>query len=160
MKHLINSMILSGLWALSSAAMADTPRSFERETVRTGPKGTTTVSVDQDATANGYVRDKLVTRPDGKVASRHTEVNRDPTTGVVTRSVDGSKFNGKTYSQDSIRTPTDSGFTKHTSQVTPNGKSREKYKVVERSPGARSVDVTRVNGQGKVFHRSTRTTRN
>ena len=160
MNYLVNSIILSGLCALSAAAMADTARSFERETVRTSAKGTTTVSVDQDATANGWVRNKEITSPDGKVAERHTEVNRDPSTGVVTRSVDGTKFNGKTYSKDSTRTPTENGFIKETTQTTPNGKTREKLKVVERSPGERSVDVTRVNGQGKVFHRNTHTTRN
>jgi hypothetical protein len=160
MNTLVKSIILSGLCTFSAAAMADQPRSFERETVRTGPKGTTTISVDQDATANGWVRDRVVTNPNGKVAERHTEVNRDPVTGVVTRSVDGSKFNGKTYSKDSTRTPTENGYIKETTQVTPNGKTREKLKVVERGQGERSVDVTRVNGQGKVFHRNTRTTRN
>ncbi|MFO1370032.1 MAG: hypothetical protein U1F46_13645 [Marinagarivorans sp.] len=160
MNNLLTRIILTGLCALSTAAMADTKGSFDRETVRTGPHGTTTVSVNQDATANGWVRDKVVTRPNGQVAERHTEVNRDPVTGVVTREVDGTQFNGKTYSKDTTRTPTASGYIKETTQVTPNGKTREKLKVVERSPGERSVDVTRVNGQGKVFHRTTHTTRN
>lgn len=160
MKYRIKSIIFSGLCFLSLGALADTARSFERETVKTGPRGTTQVSVNQEATANGWEREKVITRPDGKVAERHTEVNRDSVTGVVTREVDGKQFNGKTYSRDSTRTPTDAGYIKQTTQVTPNGKTREKLKVVERSPNQRSVDVTRVSGQGKVFHRSTQTTRN
>lgn len=160
MNYFVNSIILSGLFALSTAALADSARSFERETIRTGPKGTTSVSVNQEATANGWARDKVITKPNGQIAERHTEVNRDPVTGTVSRSVDGTQFNGKTYSKDTTRTPTQNGYIKETTQVTPNGKTREKLKVVERSPGERSVDVTRVNGQGKVFHRNTRTTRN
>ncbi|RYZ97516.1 MAG: hypothetical protein EOO68_15195 [Moraxellaceae bacterium] len=158
MKQLINRVILTGLCVMSCAAMAETG-SFERETIKTGARGTTTVSVNQDTTLNGWTRDRVVTNPNGRVAERHTEVDRDPVSGVVTRSVDGTLFNGKTYSKDSTRTPTDSGFIKQTTQVTPNGKTREKLKVVERSRGQKTVDVTRVNGRGQVSHRVTRTQR-
>ncbi|HEY6527064.1 MAG TPA: hypothetical protein VIZ65_00095 [Cellvibrionaceae bacterium] len=159
MKQLINRVVLTGLCVMSCAAMAE-PGSYERETIKTGARGTTAVSVNQEVTADGWTRDRVVTKPNGKVAERHTEVSRDPVTGAVTRAVDGTLFNGKTYSKDSTRTPTDSGFIKQTTKVTSNGKTREKLKVVARGQGLRTVDVTRVNGHGQVSHRVTRIQRN
>jgi hypothetical protein len=160
MKKFISRLLIASLCVSSVAAMADGARSFDRSSVHTGPKGTTTSSVHQEATATGYVRDRSTVNPSGKTASRHTEVDRNPDTGVVTRSVEGEKFNGKTYSRDSTRTPTENGFIKETTQITPNGKTREKLKVVERSRGTRSVDVTRINGRGQVSHRVTHSQRN
>lgn len=159
MKQFISRVIIASLCVISSAAMAQGARSFDRSSTHTGPKGTTTSSVHQEATATGYVRDRTTVNPKGQVASRQTEVDRDPSTGVVTRSVDGEKFNGKTYSRDSTRTPTENGFVKETTVVTPNGKTREKLKVVERGHGERTTDVTRINGRGQVSHRVTHTQR-
>jgi hypothetical protein len=153
MKSIFSRLLIGSICILSSAAFADGARSFDRTFIKTGPKGTATTSVHQDATATGYVRDRTTSRSNGDVASRHTEVERDPATGVVTRSVDGTKFNGKTYSRDSTRTPTENGFIKETTSVTPNGKTREKVKVVQRG-ATRTTDVTRVNGKGNVSHRT------
>lgn len=153
MKSIISRMLISSVCILSGAAIADDARSFDRETIHSGPKGTATTTVHQEATATGYVRERTTTNPNGKVATRSTEVDRDPVTGVVSRSVEGTKFNGKTYSRDSTRTPTDNGFIKETTSVTPNGKTREKLKVVEHNRHGRTTDVTRVNGKGHVSHR-------
>ncbi|MEY4588199.1 MAG: hypothetical protein RL497_275 [Pseudomonadota bacterium] len=155
MNTYIASLFFTSLCVLSHAVMAD----YTRETIKTGPNGTSTVSVNQNATATGWERDRSATNPQGNTATRHTEVDKNPVTGTVTRSVDGTLHNGKTYSKDSTRTPTGSGFVKETTQVTPNGKTREKLKVVERSPAERNVDVTRVNGRGQLSHRNTRTRR-
>ena len=158
MKLFTTPVLFAALCFTSYTAMAE-PKSFTRETVKTGPHGTITHTVNQEATDHGWVRDSSSTNDKGQTASRHTEVNRDPNTGVRTRSVEGTTFKGKSYSSESTRTPTENGYIKETDWKTPNGKTHEKVKVVEKSPGERNVDVTHTNGRGQVSHRTTRTQR-
>lgn len=72
-------------------------------------------------TPNGRTSQSVVTRGDGKVATRDTVVVNDRAAG--TRSVDSTTtgFNGRTttYSSDAQRT--DTGYTRDVSRTLPNG---------------------------------------
>ncbi len=111
-------------------------------------QGTWTRTTTGQRTDTGRQRSTVVTRDDGKVATRDTTVVNDRAAG--TRSVDSTAtgFNGRTttYSSDAQRT--ENGYTRDVSRTLPDGQVNSRAIDVACDKAARSCtkNVTGQNG--------------
>lgn len=150
-----SSLLLAFVAAQSFADRQD----FTRDTQVTNAKGTYTKHVEQDVNANGYTREITKTNAQGQTATREVNVVRDEATGTRTKTVEGTTFNGKSYSGESVKQRTADGYETNSTFTGPNGKTRTKQVDVERNGNTTTRDVTKINGNGHTLHKTTVKTR-
>jgi len=76
---------------------------------------------NKEKTATGYIRTTTKVDDAGATATRREEVRRDRNTGVSTRTVSGTTFEGAAYSAQSKLHKTDSGYTSEAKLTRPDG---------------------------------------
>lgn len=144
----------------SPLTMADNIRarnSFTADVTRTtsGGKSLTRQTV-QNATANGFQRATTVTTGAGKMASRSVEASRDAASQTYTRTVDGVRAAGDTYSAERITQRTEDGFNRSLSRTNADGATASKQVDVSVNKDASTLTKnTTVTGFNGEVHSST-----
>jgi hypothetical protein len=111
-----------------------------------GVSGSWSRSSTVQRTGSGHTRNTLVTRDDGKTATRNTTVVNDRAAG--TRSVDSTTtgFNGRTTTRSSDTQRTNDGYVRDVTRTLPGGQVNQRNIDVSCDPASRSCTKT-VTGQ-------------
>lgn len=131
-------------------------RDIDRTETFSGPRGSGTKTFEQRITDNGFTRSKRIELDDGRTATRDLVVSRDKEAGVRTKEVTGKRLDGSTYSGSSIRTKTDTGFTKAKTRTNAAGQTATKDVVatIDRDAGVMTKEITRVNFEGETSNKT------
>lgn len=126
--------------------------SFTTDLTRTTGSGKTlSRHTAQVATDTGFRRDTRVTNPQGKTASRTVEASVDADAGIRTRSVEGIRMNGDTYSGERITERTEDGYNRVVSRTNAAGEtaSKEVSTRIDRANNTltKNVSATGFNGE-------------
>lgn len=159
MQTLILSSVLLGSVALSSA-QADTLRhnqrhSFQTEVTRSNGAGRSiTRQTQQVAGTNQFQRDTTLTTGQGKTANRHIEGNYDPETKTYTRTLEGSRLNGDTYSSIREASKTENGFVRSQTRTNSAGETASKDVTVSADKENRTLtkEVSATGFHGKTYN--------
>lgn len=110
----------------------------------------------QEATDTGFRRETRVTNPQGKTASRTVEASVDADAGIRTRSVEGTRMNGDTYSGERIAQRTEEGYNRVMSRTNAAGEtaSKEVSTRIDRANDTLTKNV-RVTGFDGETHTTT-----
>ncbi len=102
----------------------------------------------------GFSRTTTATNRAGKTAERKVKVDVDAESKTRTRTVEGTTFEGKSYSGQSSTQLTADGYVHSGSQVGPNGgtRTREVTADVDREDGTitKDISVTGPNGETRT----------
>jgi hypothetical protein len=114
--------------------------------------GVSTRHTQQTVNADGFNRESVRTNPQGQTATRATRVVNDAAAGTHTRSVDGTTYNGKTYSGESVTTRTDDGYTRAGTFTGVNGKTstRSADAAVDKDAGTLTKNITATGPNGNT----------
>ncbi|MFO1426632.1 MAG: hypothetical protein U1F11_06585 [Steroidobacteraceae bacterium] len=93
-------------------------------------------------TDNGFTRSTTVTNGKGETATRDVAVTHERGSGLTTRSVDYTTFDGRSGSVDTTRTRTDTGFRSETTGTRPDGSSFSRSVVKDCDRDARRCTTT------------------
>lgn len=126
--------------------------SYSADVTRTYGNGkTVNRHTEQTATATGFNRSSTMTGSDGRTASRNVSANRDAETGTYTKSVNGTRMNGDTYSGERVTQKTDDGYTRSSTRTNASGETASKQvsAVVDRENGTltKNISATGFNGE-------------
>src|SRR3990167_817141 len=126
--------------------------SYSADTTRTYGNGQTyNRHTEQTATATGFNRSSTVTGPDGKTASRNVSGNRDAEAGTYSKSINGTRMNGDTYSGERVTQKTDDGYNRSSTRTNASGDTASKQvsAVVDRENGTltKNISATGFNGE-------------
>lgn len=107
----LSPLALASLLIAGTALATDAPKDPKKspEDVRSY-----TLSVVQQKTETGFVRDSARSNDEGQSASGHVEFNADAATGTWTRASTHSGFDGKTLSRTTIGERHEGGFSSDT----------------------------------------------
>jgi len=158
-KALVIAISVSAALA-SPIVMADNVRargSFAAEVTRTTSGGhSMTRQTVQNATTNGFQRATNVTTGAGKMARRSVEASRDAASQTYSRTVDGVRMNGDTYSAERITQRTEDGFNRSLSRTNADGATASKQVdvAVNKDAGTLTKNTTVTGFNGEV-HSST-----
>ena len=151
----VNSAVVTGIVGLAATLMlagavisdaqaGDGGR--QKAHSKQGASGSWTHATTVQRTGSGHTRNTIVTRDDGKTATRNTTVVNDRAAG--TRAVDSTTtgFNGRTttYSSDAQRT--NDGYVRDVTRTLPDGQVNQRNIDVSCDPASRSCTKT-VTGQ-------------
>lgn len=152
-KIAMKKAILSGLVLISLAATSVYAEPRQGKHLRAGAnlQGEFTRQVQQKPTANGIVRNTVTTNAQGETATRDMTLTRDKEAGTRTRTVEGTNFEGGSYSGQAVTQKTDDGYSRDASFTNAQGKTVSKSTdvVVDKEAGSvtKNVSVTRPNGE-------------
>jgi len=101
-------------------------------------------------TETGHVRSVKKTDENGAVASHRTEIERNRDAGTRTKSVSGTRFDGKQYSGQNVHQKTETGYTEEGHFTNSNGKSvdRSVNATVDKEANSVSKEIS-VTQQGE-----------
>lgn len=155
-KPLMLAVVLAASCAVS-VAHADLGAKHQRhsytaDVTRTAGNGkTVSRHTAQTATATGFNRSTAMTAPDGRTASRTVSGNRDAEAGTYTKSINGTRLNGDTYSGERVTQKTDDGFTRSSTRTNASGETASKQMSVEvdKENGTltKNISATGFNGE-------------
>ena len=136
----------------AGAAHAGHRQSFSVERTRTTSQGTFTRHTEQTATADGFTRSSTVTNPQGQTATHSVGVVNDASTGTHTREMSGTRFNGNTYSGQSVTQRTADGYTRSGEVTGANGQtaSRDAVTTVDKENKTLSREITKTGPNGQT----------
>jgi hypothetical protein len=141
-------------------------RDISATATRNTPNGDITRRFDQrrfdNSVENGYMREMSRTGRNGATATRSSEVVRDAENGIRTRSVEGTRANGNTYSSQHVATRTEDGYSVEHNRTRADGSTSNRTSTVVRDPenGTRSRSVEGTTASGKSYsseHTATKT---
>lgn len=146
--------------ALSSAlasplAMAEkihARNSFTADVTRTTGNGKSmSRHTEQVATDTGFKRSSTLTSAAGKTASRNVEGSYDASSKTYTKTIDGTRMNGDTYSGERVTQKTENGFDRSLSRTNAAGQTATKDISVavdkENKTVTKNISVTGFNGE-------------
>lgn len=139
---------------IAGAAHAERPprQSFTTDVARSGAEGRGySRHTEQVGTATGFSRQSSMTTNSGKTASRAVGVSNDAEAQARTRTVEGVRLNGNSYSGEKVTTRTDDGYARSGSYTNAAGQTASRDVAVSVDPQAQSVSrsktVTGFNGE-------------
>ena len=137
---------------LSAASFAEQPRrEFNKSVKHNHPRGEFTRTVEQRRIENGIQRTQTIETADGRSAERQVTRTRDRDAGIATRTVEGTRLNGDTYSGETVRRRTDNGYIQNSTRTNANGETatRDQEVVIDREAGTvtKTIDYTKFNGE-------------
>lgn len=126
--------------------------SFTTDVTRTTGSGKTmSRHTAQVATDTGFRRETSVTNPQGKTASRTVEASVDADAGIRTRSLEGTRMNGDTYSAERITERTEDGYNRAVSRTNAAGETASKQVSISIDKAnntlTKNVSATGFNGE-------------
>jgi len=150
-KLLIVAPILLALTAMDASAGSFKNRSFNATSSQTTAQGTRTRAVSQQATENGYMRQRSTTLANGQTKSVDKLVTRNAETGTRTAQQTRTGYNGQTQTRNAETVRTENGY-QHQAEVTnANGQSvqRNVNAQYDKENGTASKEITRTNAAGE-----------
>jgi len=147
-----NALIATALiCSLAASSAFAKHHSGTLDKTRQMPQGTFTRHSEQIATANGFQRTTTATRADGKTAIRNVTVENSKETGMRSKIINGTNFNGGSFSGQIVTQKTETGFTRDTTKTNAQGKtaSRHVKATVDKAAGSISkiISITQPNGE-------------
>ena len=129
-------------------------QNFSETSTRTLANGETVKhETTQTVTDNGFTRNSTLTNGAGQTATKNLTVVNDKETGTHTRTMSGTTFDGKSYSNTSTSQKTEDGFNRSHSFTTPDGKtgSKQVTGVVDKEAGTvtKTTTINTPNGESK-----------
>lgn len=118
----------------------------------TGNGKTMSRHTEQAVTETGFRRESTMTSPEGKTASRIVEGSRDPDTHTYTKTVQGTRMNGDTYSAERVTQKTEDGYNRSVSRTNAAGETASKQvnTVVDRENHTITKNITGNGFNGEV----------
>lgn len=132
------SFSLITITALPVSALADNGKhmgqrhDFTRDVTRTNGAGKTITShTEQVVSDTGFVRTTDKSGPNGQTAHREVAGTRSTDGKSFTKTVEGTRLNGKTYSGSATTTRTEDGYERHSTATNGAGKTATRDVVVD-----------------------------
>lgn len=137
---------------LAMAEKAHDRQSFSADVTRTTGNGKTmSRHTEQVATANGFRRESTITNGAGKTANRVVEGSRDPETNTYTKTVQGTRMNGDSYSAERVTQRTDDGYVRTQTRTNAAGETASKQVTAsvdhDTNTVTKNISATGFNGE-------------
>lgn len=130
---------------------------FTSDSSRTNGDGKTiSRHTEQTASDNGFERKTTLTNAQGQTATRNVTGTLDKDSKTMTKTVEGTTFDGKTYSRETVKQKTDSGWTSESQATGPNGQSgsRSAIATVDKAAGTVTKDISVTHPNGEVTNKT------
>lgn len=110
----------------------------------------------QKVTENGFIRHHTLTNDKGQTATKNISVVNDKANHRHTRSMTGTSFDGRNFSNTSTTQKTNNGYIRQEHFVTPEGKtgSKEVRGIINKAEGTITKNITVNTPTGEVKQRS------
>ncbi|GAB2189639.1 hypothetical protein MAH1_12470 [Sessilibacter sp. MAH1] len=159
MKNLILLSLVTALAFSSSQSFAlGKGKNFNVNQSRTTVNGTFNRNIQRQTNENGFTKSRSATLPNGQSKSRVKEVSVDQDTQTATKTVNGTRLNGESYSKTSQATRTENGYATSSSRtgIQGNTVSKNTNASYDKDSGTVTKNKEFIDAQGQS-HTSTTT---